>query len=496
LVEVDLWYNSVCKAEPKEISGTRELFRKSLSGISTTPGTSEASGIGTCTCKAPESRPLRLPQSLGSYEKDTYVCEGFGKLHSKCLPTTEQEESELLHKLVEELNAKCGLDLSSDINLDRLMGEQDEESPVFSAPDMIVMVGASHGVRIIDEMDSDRYQLLDLSSPGWKINEDEAERKAEELRDRLVDCDEQNTTVIFQLFDNNSFWVTRSDGSRVLPIRGEDRRYHADGNVEVADQSDAKRMVSKVTSLLRAAGGCRKVVLAPAPRYLHTPCCTDASHCANMARRGYGKEMKEKLADLRDAIKAAVKTKGIKRVSVWQPDLLLEGPEDNYLRDEEIWGDDPVHMTTTGYVELARQLEAKIEDWKGFEEREEKSNSGGDKRPMAKRARVDLTKQRPDWVRGNVGEAVRADRPGTSSHISSSRGWKPATSLRGGRSSDSVRGSRGGGRGHSGGQDMDRGRGRGRGNDRGGNSGRGGNRGPHRGHYGFKSRGYGQGRQW
>jgi len=192
----------------------------------------------------------------------------------------------------------------------------------------------------------------------------------------------------------------------VLPSRGDDRRYHADKNVEVADQSDAKRMVSNVTSLLRAAGGCRKVLLAPVPRYLHTPCCMDANHCANMARRGYWKEMKEKLADLRDAIKAAVKIKGIKRVIVLQPDLLLEGTEDSYLRDEEIWGDDPVHMTSKGYVELARQLEAKIEDWKGHEEREEKNNSGGVKRPLAKRARVDFTNQRPDWVRGNVGDAA------------------------------------------------------------------------------------------
>ena len=56
LLEVDLWYNSVSKSDTMEIVKTRALFRKSLI----------REGTDTCTAvnSAPESRVLRLPQSL------------------------------------------------------------------------------------------------------------------------------------------------------------------------------------------------------------------------------------------------------------------------------------------------------------------------------------------------------------------------------------------------------------------------------------------------
>ena len=155
--------------------------------------------------------------------------------------------------------------------------------------------------------------------------------------------------------------------------------------------------------------------------------------------------------------------------------MLLGSPDDNYLRDEEIWADDPVHMTAKGYAELAWNLEAKIEEWKENDEKEEKARAGGVKRPVAKRARVDLTKQRPDWVCGNVGEALRTEK---SSASGSSRGWKPTVPhIGGGRTDRGHFGGRGGTRGDHGGRGGDRGRGGGRGGERGGHAGRGGSRG-------------------
>ena len=39
-----------------------------------------------------------------------------------------------------------------------------------------------------------------------------------------------------------------------------------------------------------------------------------------------------------------------------------------------------MNLTAKGYVELARHLEAKIEEWKDSDEKEEKNHSGGVKR--------------------------------------------------------------------------------------------------------------------
>ena len=103
-----------------------------------------------------------------------------------------------------------------------------------------------------------------------------------------------------------------------------------------------------------------------------------------MAGRRYAADMREKLQDLRQHITDAVHLKGIKRARILQPNLLLENKDDNYLRDEAIWGDDPVHMTTRGYTELARNLEAVIEEMKEEDEKEEKAalGTGREKAPL------------------------------------------------------------------------------------------------------------------
>jgi hypothetical protein len=73
-----------------------------------------------------------------------------------------------------------------------------------------------------------------------------------------------------------------------------------------------------------------------------------------------------------------------------------------YLQQEELQGGDPVHYTPKGYSLAAAGLEALIYEKRGEEkEAEEKAE-----RQPAKKAKFDLTKKRPDWVKGSVLEAV------------------------------------------------------------------------------------------
>ncbi len=74
-----------------------------------------------------------------------------------------------------------------------------------------------------------------------------------------------------------------------------------------------------------------------------------------------------------------------------------------YLQQEELRGGDPVHYTPKGYSLAAAGLEAMIYEKRGEEkEAEEKAE-----RQPAKKAKFDLTKKRPDWVKGSVFEALR-----------------------------------------------------------------------------------------
>jgi hypothetical protein len=71
------------------------------------------------------------------------------------------------------------------------------------------------------------------------------------------------TTIVYQLYDNSSYMVKRGDGTRGLPEKGQDGKYHIDGKLEVVNREEIKRMVSSSVPLLRAGGQCRKFILTP-----------------------------------------------------------------------------------------------------------------------------------------------------------------------------------------------------------------------------------------
>jgi hypothetical protein len=111
----------------------------------------------------------------------------------------------------------------------------------------------------------------------------------------VAQSDETRTTIVYQLFDNSSFFAKKLDGSRGLPEKGPDGKFHVNGKLEIDTRDEAKRMVSTSIPLLRAGGQCRKIILTPGSRFRYNPCCQAKGHCSNLRERSYGKWMEEKL---------------------------------------------------------------------------------------------------------------------------------------------------------------------------------------------------------
>jgi len=151
LIEVDMWYSKVSTADTMEIAKTRALFRSTL--------TKEGTNASTADNSAPEGRVLMLPQSLDNpLEKLSYRSQGFGKQVNLCLPMTEQEEMDMLLKLIVELNEKAGLNLSMEISVDRVLHEEceGEESLALGGHgtvEKLILVGSSHSSRASFEVD-------------------------------------------------------------------------------------------------------------------------------------------------------------------------------------------------------------------------------------------------------------------------------------------------------------------------------------------------------
>jgi hypothetical protein len=167
-----------------------------------------------------------------------------------------------------------------------------------------------------------------------------------------------------------------------------------------------KKMVSTAMPLLRAGGQCRKIILTPTSRYRDCPCCGAIGHCTNMKDRNFKQWMDGRLAEVRGLVKDYVRMRNIKRATIISLDQLITPTAglSEYLQQEELRGGDPVHYTPKGYSLAAAGLEALIYQKRGEEkEAEEKAE-----RQLAKKAKFDLTKKRPDWVKGSVSEAVRS----------------------------------------------------------------------------------------
>ncbi len=294
LLEIDAWYSSMSAHSTKEISSTHSLFTATFR---TKKHDSSASEHGTPdNSRAPERFLLKMPQNLHSYDKQIYLSEGFGNQESLCQPIEEGYEQELISSMIDELNTKCGLQLSHEYSLYRpsITSEPDREDVTEGQLERVVLVGGSHSSRLMDELDETCLEVMDISVRGW--TEASVEEKLKELAEIVSSTKQAKTTVVYQLYDNCSYMVKRSDGARGLPEKGPDVKYHVDGRLEVGTRGEAKRMVSTSIPLLRAGGQCRKVILTPSGRYKYFPCCSIRGHCSNMKERNYGRWMEDKMA--------------------------------------------------------------------------------------------------------------------------------------------------------------------------------------------------------
>ncbi len=104
--------------------------------------------------RAPERFLLKMPQNLHTYDKQICVSEGFSDQVSLCQPMEEGDEYELLNTMIEELNAKCGLELSQEYSLYRPTVTSEPERPDVTEYNLekVVLMGGSHCARMVDEM--------------------------------------------------------------------------------------------------------------------------------------------------------------------------------------------------------------------------------------------------------------------------------------------------------------------------------------------------------
>jgi hypothetical protein len=181
LLEIGTWYQSVTALSTKELSESLSVLNSKLRTQEQT--ISDTAPSTPADTRAPERFLLKMLQNLHSYDKQICVSEGFGDQVSLCQLIEEGDEYELINTMIDELNAKCGLELSHEYSLYSPTVTSEPERPDVTEDilEKVVLMGGSHCARMTDELDETCLDVVDISVRGWKISDSLRRRKGERV---------------------------------------------------------------------------------------------------------------------------------------------------------------------------------------------------------------------------------------------------------------------------------------------------------------------------
>jgi uncharacterized membrane protein YgcG len=165
-------------------------------------------------------------------------------------------------------------------------------------------------------------------------------------RNAIEDMDP--ATVILQLLDNSTFYGRGRDGSRVLARKGDDNKYHIEGEVTIGSKETQIEHLRELKPLLELLDKRRGIIITPLPRYVTKACCENPEHCSNGRFLDFKQQMLDSLELMRKTCKDFLYYEGKKSIKVLDPCVDIRGMENS-----EVWGDDPIHPQQLVYEKIA-----------------------------------------------------------------------------------------------------------------------------------------------
>ncbi len=347
---------------------------------------------------------MRLPSSLHSPDGVAFVSPGWEDL-SRSLPLLgEGDEQMFLDIMLEELNHKFTLWLdpspSTDWSSQSATDNQQENLQC------IVLAGSSHSSRLIDPLESAHLTVVDSTVAGFRITENSVAAMTPDIEEKIVELDPSHLVILIQLLDNSIYQYTLPNGDRVLPKKGRDGKYHAEGDLGVVNRDTVRELFSIMQPLFRAVWEFKCIILTPLPRYLWSRCCDDPTHITNSEVPGYAAGMGTALRELNKCLKNMIfmrKMKGITTLNAIEALGLIPSPTEEYTDYEvqviALWGPDPVHPTSAAYRELAAKLAEKT--WEILAEKPSQEKASSNKKRKAE--------ARDPWIEGSQAIDRRLD---------------------------------------------------------------------------------------
>ena len=356
----------------------------------------------------------RLPVGIRTREMAVFMAGGCCRLPDTVPAITGSRLHEIVGILTEELNGTFAVNLDAKPNLAASNKGGGRRGDI-----TVVVVGSSHGSRLVSALENKDVDLVDMTKGGWTLSGEKAEVLAEELANQLEDLDGQ-VVVIMQLFDNAIFFGRDKGGNRISPKK-QDGIFHIEGELDSVSKEEMKGLFEAAAPIFRAAKGVPTIVLGPVVRYIIASCCDNPEHISNICDADYSPNQAGSVQVLGRYLRQLVWHRRWRNVTVVNTGDMMGicgsvSVEEAVIRMKdvsELWGvEDPVHPTKKAYENLAAGLmdllKAKLAD-----------NEEGDNAPRGlKRPREEKTGRRPDWT---VASATAVSRRGAGPHTGANR---------------------------------------------------------------------------
>jgi hypothetical protein len=350
---------------------------------------------------------LRLPISQLKLEMGTYSSGGFSNL-TAAAPLNEENERSLVLSLIKDLNEIYATGLCENPVVDRFL-EDDVFLSKVQLRHRLIFLGSSHLKRIAGTLDTDRFKVVDLCRPGFRIMESNVKDLAVKLESELTGVEMDSCTIIVQLFDNTVYQVGGPGGVRYLPKADQYGQFHVTGSLQIADKVAVKDMVGILSPVIKSMGQARKIFLTPLARYWLKPCCSDPEHHINYSAPNYLPTLSSNIFRLREHIRDALFMRRTSNFRVLCPNRMLGlGPPLEDEKAQEIsaqWGSDAVHPLPVAFEIMATALENDVADLGARYINPPKTHGG----PPTKKQRIDHSKLRQGWVDGCSAALPRRD---------------------------------------------------------------------------------------
>jgi hypothetical protein len=167
---------------------------------------------------------------------------------SEIRPLIFSLEKRWVEALISELRSKQALDLDPSPTLERGLGVQPR---AYRKVDFLV-VSSSNAARLTKALNEAGYSVCKMIDNNWRINRDSCSKMATSMARHIAN--EDPGAVVLQILDGSMFYTRSPDGSRVLPKKSSDGRYHIEGELVVCSPDTQMEHFISMRTILDAIG--------------------------------------------------------------------------------------------------------------------------------------------------------------------------------------------------------------------------------------------------